>query len=134
MTRGNRRSSFFSTNTPESRHGLIKELRFLRRVKDTPLEDKPSRFFGMFKKLVGLVIKNFDKSRHIVPFPRGGVPTDWVVTVLIDLHLNKPHAISFYGCDKHNRHYCIDEYGLIVPRRKLRTLSSGRRRAIYVGT
>ena len=107
---GKSAEQFLIDNTPESRHGLIKELRFLRRVKDTPLEDKPSRFFGMFKKLVGLVIKNFDKSRHIVPFPRGGVPTDWVVTVLIDLHLNKPHAISFYGCDKHNRHYCIDEY------------------------
>ncbi len=86
------------------------ELIFLKKAKDTSLEQKPSRFFGMFKRLMGLVIKNFDNEKHIVPAPEEGIPTDWIVTPFIDLHLSKPHALSFYGCDKYNRHYAIDEY------------------------
>ncbi len=88
---------------------------FLKKARDTDLDEKPTRFFGMFKKLVGLVIKNFEREKHIIPSSkdeRGNdcIPPDWVVTVMIDIHLSKPHAISFFGCDKHNRHYYIDEY------------------------
>lgn len=87
----------------------IMSLIFLKRAKDTSLDEKPSRFFGLFKRLVGLVIKNFEKDKHIVPAPKDGVPVDWVITPMIDLHLNKPHAISFFGCDRHNRHFLIYE-------------------------
>jgi len=106
---------YLRENIEEKETDKIMELYFLKFAKDTPLDEKPSRFFGMFKRLVGLVIKSFDKDKHIIPEPEGGIPTDWVVTVCIDLHLNKPHAISFYGCDKHNRHYCIDEYWVNCP-------------------
>ncbi len=86
------------------------DLIFLRKAKDTSIDEKPSRFFGVFKKFTGIVIKQFDRTKHMVESPEGGIPMDWVITVLIDCHLSKPHAVSFYGCDKHNRHYCIDEY------------------------
>lgn len=106
--KGMEAEQFLMRNIPETRHKDIMELYFLKFAKDTPLDEKPSRFFGTFKRLVGLVIKNFDPGRHIIP--AFDIPTDWVVTPFIDLHLSKPHAISFFACDQHNRHYCIDEY------------------------
>ena len=111
--KGVKAEEYLVDNIPESEHDKIMELYFLKFAKDTPLDEKPSRFFGMFKKLVGIVIKNFDKGKHIVP--ASDIPADCPVTVLIDLHLNKPHAISFYMCDKHNRHFCIDEYWVNCP-------------------
>ncbi len=88
----------------------ILDLIFLKKAKDTSIEEKSSRFFGMFKRLMGLVIKNFDNETHIIDPPKDGIPTDMIVTPMVDLHLSKPHALSFFGCDKHNRHFYIDEY------------------------
>lgn len=85
----------------------INDLIFLRKAKDTSLDEKPSRFFGLFKKLVGLVIKEFDKNIHILP--AFDIPTNWVVSFQIDFHLSKPIALAFYACDEHNRHFVIEE-------------------------
>lgn len=85
----------------------INDLIFLRKAKDTELEEKPSRFFGLFKSLVGLVIKEYKKSKHVIPAFK--IPVDWPVSVQIDFHLSKPIAVAFYACDEHNRHFVIDE-------------------------
>ncbi len=96
-------------NDVEDMERKILDLIFLRKARDTDIEEKPSRFFGLFKQLMGLVIKNFDRTKHIIEAPEK-IPTDMVVTVMLDVHYNKQAAISFYGCDKHNMHYAIDEY------------------------
>lgn len=100
---------FLRENTPEETHDRIMDLQFLRKAKSTSLDDKPSRFFGLFKKLVGLIFKEFKKSVHIVRDDDKGVPTNWIVTFQIDFHLGKPHAIAFYACSERNIHYCIHE-------------------------
>lgn len=100
---------FLRENTPEDKHDMIQGLRYLKFAKDTALDEKPSRFFGMFKKLVGLIFKEFSKSIHIVHDDGKGTPCDWIVTFEIDFHLGKPHAIAFYACSERNIHYCIDE-------------------------
>jgi len=87
----------------------INDMVFLRKAKDTTLEEKPSRFFGFFKKLVGLVVKEYDRSVHIVPVGDGKIPTNWIVSFQIDFHLSKPQAIAFYACSERNIHYCIHE-------------------------
>lgn len=100
---------FLRENTPESTHDRIMDLKFLKFAKDTSLDEKPSRFFGMFKKLVGLIFKEFSPSRHILHDDGKGIPTNWIVTFQIDFHLGKPHAIAFYACSERDIHYCIDE-------------------------
>ena len=62
----------------------------------------------MFKKLVGLVIKEFNNGVHIVKGD-DDIPVNWIVTFEIDFHLGKPHAIVFYACSERNIHYVIDE-------------------------
>jgi len=93
----------------EAKLDMVQELYFLKFAKDTSLDEKPSRFFGTFKKLVGLVVKEFDRSVHIVEDDGKGIPTNWIVTVFIDFHLGKPQAIAFYACSERNIHYVIDE-------------------------
>ena len=93
----------------------INDLIFLRKAKDTDLEDKPSRFFGLFKKLVGLVVKEFNKAKHIMSanIKNGSIlpeiPTNWPVSFQIDFHLSKPHAIVFYAWDERSIQYVVDE-------------------------
>jgi len=99
-----------SNRLDKSVDSMIMSLKFLKFAKDTPVDEKPSRFFGMFKKLVGLVVKEFDKSVHIRHVEKNDViPTNWIVTVMIDFHLGKPQAISFFACNEKNIHFLIDE-------------------------
>ena len=99
---------FLVENTPEETHSKIMDLKFLKFAKDTSLEEKPSRFFGMFKKLVGLVVKEYNRAKHIV-HGDSEIPTNWIVSFQIDFHLSKPQAIAFYACSERNIHYCIHE-------------------------
>lgn len=107
--KGESAEKFLRENTSEDTHGRIMELQFLRKAKNTDLDDKPSRFFGLFKKLVGLIFKEFNAVKHIVPDDGRGIPTNWIVTFQIDFHLGKPHAVAFYACSERNNHYCIHE-------------------------
>lgn len=128
--RGESAEAFLRENTPEEKHDLVNELRFLKKCKDTDLEEKATRWFGIFKKLVGVVLKEFKKTVHILPAGDGKIPSNWIVSFQIDWHLGKPHAIAFYACDQVNRHYCIDEVWenltaekvaqLIIERKKLK--------------
>ena len=87
----------------------IMQLIFLKRAKDTSLDEKPSRFFGLFKKLVGLVFKEFRRENHIIHDDGKGIPTNWPVAVFIDFHLSKPQAISVYAWDERNIQFVIKE-------------------------
>lgn len=119
---------FLIDNIPEEMHDRIMDLQFLRKAKNTSLEDKPSRFFGMFKKLVGLVVKEFNKAKHILRanIKDGSVlpyiPTNWPVAFQIDFHLSKPHAVAFYAWDERNIQYCIDEVWENMPAEDIASL------------
>jgi len=85
----------------------IIKLKVLKFIKDIDPSDVPPRIFGQFKSLVGRVLKEFDPDVHVIkPFD---VPTDWPITAMIDFHLSTPQAISYWGVDKLNTHYCVRE-------------------------
>lgn len=70
-------------------------------------EDLAVRVGGGWLQLFGRVLKNFDRSIHVVA--NFEAPTDWPVIALVDVHLNKPQAIAFYGCDKYDRIFALEE-------------------------
>ncbi len=95
-------------NRPDFDKKLI-DMVFLRKARDTDPEEKGARFFGEFKALQGLVIKNFEPEKHIINEPENGMPTDNIITPMIDLHLSKPQAVSFFATDRRNLNFYIDE-------------------------
>lgn len=91
----------------EEKHSQIGLLKMLKFIKDIDPSDVPPRVFGMFKSLVGRVLKEFDESVHMVKrFP---VPTDWPVVVMIDFHLSTPQAVSYWTVNRQDVHYLIGE-------------------------
>ena len=90
-------------NNPE----LINKLKILRFIKDIDPSEVPSRIFGEFKSLVGRILKEYDRDIHVIKTFK--IPTDWPVTAMIDLHLNKEQAVGFYAVDKTERRYVIEE-------------------------
>ncbi len=85
----------------------IARLLLLGFVKDVDPDDVPTRIFGIFKSLVGRVLKQFNREKHWVePFD---IPTDWPVVALIDFHLNTPQAISFHAVNEQGVKFIIHE-------------------------
>lgn len=85
----------------------IVKLRLLGFIKDVDPSEVLPRIFGVFKSLVGKIIKQFDMGVHwIEPFK---IPTDWPVIAMIDFHLNKEQAISFHTVDHHDVKYITKE-------------------------
>ena len=83
------------------------KLKMLKFIKDIDPSDVAPRIFGEFKSLVGRVLKEFDHNIHLVePFE---IPTDWPVIVMIDFHLTKPQAVSFWTVNKQDIKYCFHE-------------------------
>ena len=74
---------------------------------DIPADQRLARIEGGWLQLIGRVLKEFNKDIHIID--QFKIPPDWPVTPFIDIHLNKPQAVSFYAVDKHGRRYVIDE-------------------------
>jgi len=100
--RGRRAKSYLRELTD-----LDLKLKILKFVEDIDPSDVGPRLFGEFKSLVGRILKNYDSGVHLVePFE---VPTDWPVVVMIDVHLSKPQAISYWAVNKQDVHYCIKE-------------------------
>lgn len=91
----------------EDLHQDFSKLKILKFIKDIDPPDVPPRVFGMFKSLVGRVLKEFDDNIHKVK--KFDVPTDWPVTVMIDFHLSTPQAISYWAVNKQDINYCIAE-------------------------
>lgn len=70
-------------------------------------EERAVRVAGGWLQLTGRILKEFKRDVHCVPDK--AVPTDWPVIPVIDVHLNKPQAIGFYGWDKYDRIFVVDE-------------------------
>lgn len=82
-------------------------LHLLNFIKDIPPSEVPPRVFGIFKALVGRVLKQFNSEKHwIEPFD---VPTDWPMIAMIDFHLKKPHAISYHTVNKQDIKFICKE-------------------------
>jgi len=92
---------------PVMAHADIYKLKILKFIKDIDPADVPPRVFGMFKSLVGRVLKEFDRDIHVVK--RFDVPTDWPVTVMIDFHLSTPQAVSYWAVNRQDINYCVGE-------------------------
>jgi len=80
-------------------------------------EELAVRVAGGWLQMVGRVLKTFDKERHVVP--DFDAPTDWPVIAVIDIHLNKPQAVGFYGCDKYDRIFALEEIWDNMPPEKI---------------
>jgi len=81
-----------------------------------PLEI-PARVYGDWLQLTGKVVNGFQKETHVLePFD---VPATWPVVPMIDIHLNKPQAISFFTWDPHRRLFQIDEIWENLPPEKI---------------
>ena len=75
---------------------------------DIPADQQVARVDGGWLQLVGKIVKGFDKDKHIIDDLKS-IPSEWVITPVIDYHLSKPQAISFYAVNELNVHYVIDE-------------------------
>jgi hypothetical protein len=107
IDRGHSAEKYLETIIPPKKQQAINRLRILKFIKDIDPDDVPPRVFGMFKSLVGRVLKKFDKNIHMVkPFR---IPTDWPVTVMIDFHLSTPQAISYWAINPQSVNYCLAE-------------------------
>lgn len=105
--KGRAAESYLEELIPVKNQADISKLKILKFIKDIDPDDVPPRVFGLFKSLVGRVLKEFEPDMHkIKPFD---VPTDWPVTTMIDFHLSVPQAISYWAVDKQNVHYCVGE-------------------------
>lgn len=105
--KGHRAERFLVDRIPVDKQEDISKLKILKFIKDIDPSDVPPRVFGHFKSLVGRVLKEFNDNIHIIePFK---VPTDWVITPMIDFHLSKPQAISYWAVNKQDVRYCIAE-------------------------
>ena len=105
--RGEGATNFLEKHIPEKAWDAISKLRILKFIRDIDPADVPPRIFGEFKALVGRVLKEFDMSIHRIKSFLA--PTDWPVTVMIDFHLNTPQAISYWGVNKQDCHFCLEE-------------------------
>lgn len=76
-------------------------------IKNIPEEDRPSRVDGKFRFLSGRVFKDFQPDTHILD--DFDWPSKFPVTIGIDPHLRKPHAVVFLGVTKQGWYTVIDE-------------------------
>jgi len=70
-------------------------------------DEKIARIQGGWLNLSGLIWKEFRPDVHMIDSFK--VPTDWPVIALVDWHINKPIAVSFYAFDQKGMVYVIDE-------------------------
>ena len=76
-------------------------------VADVPLDQREARIEGGWFQLAGKVWKTFQVDKHRVrDFT---VPTDWPIVTMIDIHLNTPQAVGFYGFDPYDRIFGVGE-------------------------
>jgi len=95
------------TRIPMRANIHLTEENILQFIADCDPLEVPARVYGDWLQLTGMVIKGFDKDKHMIdPFE---IPPTWPVIPFIDIHLNKKQAVSFFTWDKHNREFQIDE-------------------------
>jgi hypothetical protein len=107
IDRGRAAIKYLEDAITADKYESISNLKILKFIQDIDPADVPPRVFGMFKSLVGRVLKKFDKDIHVIePFE---VPTDWPVVPMIDFHLSTPQMISYWTVNKQDINYCIAE-------------------------
>ena len=105
--KGDKAEKYVRSIAEDADLAFMQELDILRFVKSTDPDKAPARFHGTFKALVGKIIKDYDRDIHIIDHFK--FPTDSPVIAQIDFHINKPHAIGFYGFDKFGQEYVLGE-------------------------
>jgi len=95
------------TRVPMNANTYLTEAAIAQFMKDCPDSEIEARVYGGWLQLTGMVIKNFIKEVHMIE--EFEVPAHWPVIPFIDIHLNKPQAISFFTFDPMGREYQIDE-------------------------
>lgn len=105
--RGNGAEKYLEGVISQDRIKDINNLKILKFIKDIHPSEVPPRVFGQFKSLIGRVLKEFDDKIHVIePFK---LPSDYIVVPMIDFHLSKPQAISYWAVNRNNINYCVDE-------------------------
>jgi len=70
-------------------------------------DEKEMRLRGKHRRLIGLVYKEFDPSKHLIdPFE---VDPKWPKYVMIDPHPRTPHMVSWFTVDPYDRIIQYDE-------------------------
>lgn len=95
------------TEIPMSANPMLKVADIENFARGLTQEERDVRVKGGWLQLTGRVLKEFKSDLHKVKDFK--VPTDWPVIAVIDIHLNKPQAVGFYGWDKYDRIFVIDE-------------------------
>jgi hypothetical protein len=104
---GKRAELYLKDIAPDTVDEGMNRLKIMRFIRDIEPNDVPARVFGVFRALIGRVLKEFDKDIHWVePFKIGA---DWPVVAMIDFHLSKPQAISFHAYGPHGMQYIVKE-------------------------
>ena len=76
--------------------------------KKTLTEDEiQARIFGKPSYLSGLVLKKFQRKKHLVQ--RFDIPLDWMIDIMIDVHPRKKQAILFMATSPRGDQYICDE-------------------------
>ena len=108
--KGKKAEEFIKRLIPVEKYEDIYKLKMLRFIKDIDPKEVAPRIFGEFKALIGKVLKEFDSGIHVIDkIEPDKIPTDWLVTPMIDWHLNVPIAVSYWAVDEHDINYCISE-------------------------
>lgn len=80
-----------SYDNPHTDHAAIRRMELTL----TP-EERATRIYGHFKKLIGRVFKYFEEEgRHVIPYRSW--PSDWPYFEGIDPHFSKPHGVIRVG-------------------------------------
>jgi hypothetical protein len=108
--RGKAAESFVVGIAGEARWDEIGTLPILTFIKNVKPSEVPSRVFGEFKSLIGRIIKEYEQSLHVIS--NFNIKLNWPVVVMIDKHLNKEQAVSFYTVDERGIHFAIKEIWL----------------------
>lgn len=81
----------------------------IERMNDTLSDDAlESRRYGRFSEGEGLVYREFDERKHVIP--PFDVPKDWQSGVSIDPGLNNPLSCHFYAVDYDGNVYVVAEH------------------------
>jgi hypothetical protein len=92
---------------PMNSNTILKQEDIDNYANEVPEDQREARIKGGWFQLAGKVLKGFSTDVNVVDtFP---VPTDWPVVACIDLHLNVPQAVGFYGWDKFDRIFVVGE-------------------------
>jgi len=75
-------------------------------------EQKETRLDGVPSYMQGLVLK-INRNKHVIPRPKDGIPSHYVIDISIDIGLAKPHDILYIATAPNGTKYCCFEEQII---------------------